>query len=191
MQFETFLLPRVCPCLRLSLCHCACTSACGWVCVGPAVGGEVSVKSVLFSPVGRIRSLQICTAGYRDRGHSRCRCRRSLQRRVSGRGARGGRPGAAPPSSCHHFRIATRGHPGFQMPADPLRPCAPPPSRLFLSLFGFDPRLPLSLFLIPTSLLFHWMEVLQKFPEVLHLGVEADRFPFCPFPNNVEDRVTR
>lgn len=46
------------------------------------VGGQVSVKSVLFSPAGWIRSLQICTACYCNSSHGRCSRCSSLQRWV-------------------------------------------------------------------------------------------------------------
>lgn len=46
------------------------------------MGGQVSVKSVLFSPAGWIRSLQICTACYCNSSHSRCSRCSSLQRWV-------------------------------------------------------------------------------------------------------------
>lgn len=46
------------------------------------VGGQVSVKSVLFSPAGWIRSLQICTACYCNSSHSCCSRCSSLQRWV-------------------------------------------------------------------------------------------------------------
>lgn len=77
MQFET----------SLSMCVCVCVCPCVYTCVsvwgeGCLSRGEVAVKSVLFSPVGWICSLQICTACYCNRSHSCCsRCSR-LQRRV-------------------------------------------------------------------------------------------------------------
>lgn len=124
-----------------------CTSACGWVCVGLAVGGEVSVKSVLFSPVGWIRSLQICTTRYCDRGHS-CRRRRcSLQRRVSGRGAWGAAsPG--PPGCRTAFLLTVSGTPlGPPWARDaqglPRALCSAPSCSLS-SIFAFDHSLPLS-----------------------------------------------
>ena len=46
------------------------------------VGGQVSVKSVLFSPAGWICSLQICTACYCNSSHSCCSRCSSLQRWV-------------------------------------------------------------------------------------------------------------
>ena len=77
MQFET----------SLSMCVCVCVCPCVYMCgsvggEGCLSQGEVAVKSVLFSPVGWICSLQICTACYCNRSHSCCsRCSR-LQRRV-------------------------------------------------------------------------------------------------------------
>lgn len=45
---------------------------------------------------------------------------------------------------------------------------------------------PISRLLISSSLLFHFVEVLQNFSELLHLGLEIERFfPFCQFPNNI------
>lgn len=77
MQFETSS-SHVCVCVCVSLCLSR-VGGCVFIC---ASGGEVAVKSVLFSPVGRICSLQICTACYCNRSHGCCsRCRR-LQRRV-------------------------------------------------------------------------------------------------------------
>lgn len=50
-----------------------------------------------------------------------------------GRG--GGHPGAAPPSSCHHFRIATRATLGSRCLQTPLGPVLrPPPAYSCLSL---------------------------------------------------------
>lgn len=46
------------------------------------MGGQVSVKSVLFSPAGWICSLQVCTACYCNSSHGRCSRCSSLQRWV-------------------------------------------------------------------------------------------------------------
>lgn len=46
------------------------------------MSGQVSVKSVLFSPAGWICSLQICTACYCNSSHGRCSRCSSLQRWV-------------------------------------------------------------------------------------------------------------
>lgn len=70
MQFETLPLLVMCVTLFLILFFMLC------------VGGQVSVKSVLFSPAGWICSLQICTACYCNSSHSRCSRCSSLQRWV-------------------------------------------------------------------------------------------------------------
>lgn len=136
MQFETFS-SHVCLCLCLSLCPCARMSVCGWVCVCLAMGGEVSVKSVLFSPVGRIRSLQIRTARYCNRGHSRRRCRCRLQRRV---GAAHGKRGWGAPTSLLPPLPGCHLAPGTPVVQKLLHPLLLIPLDSFLCL---DPTLPL------------------------------------------------
>lgn len=102
MQFET----------SLSMCVCVCVCPCVYTCVsilggGVSVWGEVAVKSVLFSPVGWICSLQICTACYCNRSHSCCsRCSR-LQRRVCTEPEQAGpehRAICSIPLPLHHFQ---------------------------------------------------------------------------------------
>lgn len=87
MQFET-PSSHVCVCVRAPVSVCLRVGGCVFTC---AAGGEVAVKSVLFSPVGRIRSLQVRTACHCNRSHRRCGRRRRLQRWVRTP------PGASPP----------------------------------------------------------------------------------------------
>lgn len=156
------------------MCLSLCLSVCVWVGVCPSAlpWGEVSVKSVLFSPVGRICSLQICTARNCDRSHGCCsRCRR-VQRRVRTTAERAlRRPQASPLSPPFTSKTAPRP----ALPANPSLPQAfsqgplscptqvaltlPPPSLLRLAL------MPVSLFVLSRSLLFRFREVLQNFSE--------------------------
>lgn len=69
MQFET--LPLLVMCVTLNFFFFV-------LCMG----GQVSVKSVLFSPAGWICSLQVCTACYCNSSHGRCSRCSSLQRWV-------------------------------------------------------------------------------------------------------------
>lgn len=80
MQFETLPLLVMCviPFFFLSFFYFFQFFIFFWLCVG----GQVSVKSVLFSPAGWIRSLQICTACYCNSSHGRCSRCSSLQRWV-------------------------------------------------------------------------------------------------------------
>ena len=151
MQFET-LSPHVCVCVHVCLCV---PSVCVWagVCSPVPRGGEVSVKWVLFSPVGWVRSLQICTARHCDRSHRRCRRCSRLQRRVGAEGGRAPLPCATPfPARTLSRRaLGPRGCCWAEFSAGLLpRPCPtrnPPaqtlPSLLFLGPSGSDPGFPL------------------------------------------------
>ena len=145
------LSPRVCLCPCLSLCPVrlrvgGCVSTC-------PPGGEVSVKWVLFSPVGWVRSLQIRTACHRDCSHRRCRRCSRLQRRV---GADGGRacccvptPPLPTPFPKGHLGHGAAAELGFlqAFSPDPAPARNPPaqtlPSLLFLGPSGSDPGFPL------------------------------------------------
>ena len=147
------LSPHVClcPCLSLRPVRLrvgGCVSTC-------PPGGEVSVKWVLFSPVGWVRSLQIRTACHRDCSHRRCRRCSRLQRRVGARcRGRASLPPRANPSPARTLSRRALGPQGccwagFSAGLLP-RPCParnPPaqtlPSLLFLGPSGSDPGFPL------------------------------------------------
>lgn len=158
MQFETFP-SHVCVCVCVWPCVYTCMSACGWVCVD-LPRGEVSVKSVLFSPVGWICSLQICTACYCNRSHRCCsRCSR-LQRRV-----RTEPEGTAPPPFpfCHFQSSAVSWascHPSFSAAHSSWPLCAKARAPDFLWFFFYlscNCSLPLPHFQLPP---FHFREEL-------------------------------
>lgn len=135
-----------------------CLSVCVWVgvCSSALPGGEVAVKSVLFSPVGRICSLQICTARYCNRSHGCCsRCCR-LQRRVrtnvsEPRAVPWCHPPPASPPPEQHRGLRLPARLGFHRPPPSGLACAWHVARgtgssahsLVFSSLGFDPSFPL------------------------------------------------
>lgn len=161
----------MCLCLRPP----PCLSVCVWVgvCSSALPGGEVAVKSVLFSPVGRICSLQICTARYCNRSHGCCsRCCR-LQRRVR---TNVSEPRAVPwchppppsPPPEQHRGLRLPAHLGFRRPPPSGLACAwhvalaPLPTLPCSRLLALTP---VSLFVTSNSLLSRLRAVLQNLSE--------------------------
>lgn len=155
----------------MCLCLCLPVSVClVWVGVCPSVllGGEVAVKSVLFSPVGRICSLQICTACYCNRSHGCCsRCRR-LQRRV---------------------RMWSQVSPPLcpsALPQQHLVPGAARRTGLFLmasvmpKAVALPPLTTVSLFVICNSLLLHFREDLRIFQSIVFRNRNLKFFSVLP-----------
>ena len=185
MQFETLFSPRVCLCPCLSL-RPVCLRVGGCVFTCPP-GGEVSVKWVLFSPVGWVRSLQIRTARHCNRSHRRCRRCSRLQRRVGAEGGRAPLPCATPfPARTLSRRaLGPRGCCWAEFSAGLLpRPCPTrnPPAQTLPSLLFFLALLaltPVSRFLITNAFLFRFIDLLQRFSVTAFRSRQRFFFPFC------------
>lgn len=171
--------------VSVSVSTCVCLRVGGCVCLSR---GKVSVKSVLFSPVGWICSLQICTACYCNCSHSCCsRCSR-LQRRV-GTVQSEHMPPTVPPLC--PLPPVPRQHSGHALPADLLLVSFVVPKHSYWVLPARTVLVLPHLALTSNSLLFRFIEVLQNFLVVMFKSRNGKVFTILPvLPMKVQDLVT-